>query len=97
MFGYFDGYGFDVDGWLIIGDFGSFDVEGCLIVIGWVDDMLISGGCNVYLLEVEFCFVVCFGVCDVVVIGCFDLVWGDLVVVLIVGFVNIVVLLVYVW
>jgi long-chain acyl-CoA synthetase len=41
------------DGWYHSGDLGRFDEEGYLYVLGRADDMIISGGLNVYPSEVE--------------------------------------------
>ena len=41
------------DGWYHTGDLGRFDEEGYLYVLGRADDMVISGGLNVYPSEVE--------------------------------------------
>ena len=41
------------DGWYYSGDLGRFDEEGYLYVLGRADDMIISGGLNVYPSEVE--------------------------------------------
>ena len=42
-----------IDGYMAIGDLGHFDDEGLLYIDGRDDDMIISGGENVYPLEVE--------------------------------------------
>ncbi|MGP0093189.1 MAG: AMP-binding protein [Xanthobacteraceae bacterium] len=41
------------DGWFDTGDLGRIDAEGCLTLVGRSSDMIISGGYNVYPLEVE--------------------------------------------
>jgi long-chain acyl-CoA synthetase len=41
------------NGWYHTGDLGRFDEEGYLYVLGRADDMVISGGLNVYPSEVE--------------------------------------------
>ena len=41
------------DGWYHSGDLGRLDEEGYLYVLGRADDMIITGGLNVYPSEVE--------------------------------------------
>jgi acyl-CoA synthetase (AMP-forming)/AMP-acid ligase II len=41
------------DGWYHTGDLGRFDEDGYLYVLGRADDMIITGGLNVYPSEVE--------------------------------------------
>ena len=39
--------------WFKIGDFGKFDAEGNLIIIGRTDDVILRGGQNIYPAEIE--------------------------------------------
>lgn len=41
------------DGWFVTGDLGAFDREGYLSILGRAKDLVISGGLNVYPVEVE--------------------------------------------
>jgi len=41
------------DGWYYTGDLGRFDEDGYLYILGRADDMVITGGMNVYPSEVE--------------------------------------------
>ncbi len=41
------------DGWYYTGDLGRFDEDGYLYILGRADDMVITGGLNVYPSEVE--------------------------------------------
>ncbi len=68
------------DGWYFTGDLGRFDEEGELYVLGRVDDMLISGGENIYPEEVEDLLAKCDLVRGVAVIGLPDERWGQRVV-----------------
>ncbi|WP_042353024.1 fatty acid--CoA ligase [Bacillus massiliigorillae] len=66
-------------GWYHSGDIGYLDDEGYLWVKDRVDDMIISGGENVYPREVEDLLYEYPGVLDVAVIGQPDEHWGEIV------------------
>ncbi len=68
------------EGWYFTGDLGRFDEDGELFVLGRVDDMLISGGENIYPEEVEDLLSKCEHVRGVAVIGLPDERWGQRVV-----------------
>ncbi len=68
------------EGWYFTGDLGRFDEDGELYVVGRVDDMLISGGENIYPEEVEDLLAKCALVHGVAVIGLPDERWGQRVV-----------------
>lgn len=68
------------EGWYFTGDLGRFDRNGELYVLGRVDDMLISGGENIYPEEVEDLLAKCPLVRGVAVIGMPDDRWGQKVV-----------------
>ncbi|MFI6309408.1 AMP-binding protein [Nocardia fusca] len=61
-----------IDGHMATGDIGHFDAEGLLFVDGRDDDMIVSGGENVYPLEVEHLLADHPGVADVAVVGVDD-------------------------
>lgn len=71
-------------GWYYFGDLGYFDKDGYLFVVDCVDDMVISGGVNIYFCEIEDFFYSYLGILDVVVFGELDELWGECVVVVIV-------------
>ena len=68
------------DGWYFTGDLGRFDEDGELHVIGRVDDMIISGGENIYPEEVEDVLDGCSLVRQAAVIGVADARLGEKVV-----------------
>ena len=72
------------DGWISTGDLGSFDEEGFLFINGRTKDMIISGGQNVFSVEVESLLMSHPAVADCTVIGLPDSTWGELVTALIV-------------
>ncbi|GAC1341159.1 MAG: acyl-CoA synthetase [Candidatus Dormibacteria bacterium] len=60
-----------------VGDLGRLDGDGYLYLDGRREDLLISGGVNVYPLEVEIVLATCPGVTDVAVFGRPDERWGQ--------------------
>ena len=66
-------------GWYHSGDIGYLDEEGYLWVKDRVDDMIISGGENIYPREVEDVLYAHEGVLDVAVLGEPDDLWGEIV------------------
>jgi 2-furoate---CoA ligase len=65
------------DGWYYTGDLAVADEDGDLWVSGRVDDMINSGGENVYPDEIEAALVRCPAVDDVCVVGLPDERWGQ--------------------
>ncbi len=66
-----------VDGYMVSGDVGRLDAEGRLYVVGRDDDMIVSGGENVYPIEVEKVLGAHPAVREVVVIGVDDEAFGQ--------------------
>lgn len=64
-------------GWLHTGDIGRMDEDGYFYILDRKNDMLISGGYNVYPREVEDVLLECEGVVEAAVIGLPDEKWGD--------------------
>ncbi len=76
--GYTDGRHKEVvDGLLCTGDVGHFDAEGRLFVDGRDDDMIVSGGENVFPGEVENLLVAYPGVVEAAVVGVSDVEFGQ--------------------
>jgi acyl-CoA synthetase (AMP-forming)/AMP-acid ligase II len=67
----------DADGWFHTGDLGRFDAEGYLYIVGRSKDLIISGGFNVYPIEVEQVVARLPEVAEVAVIGVPDERWGE--------------------
>lgn len=76
--GYTDGNTKDfADGLMSTGDLGHFDANGRLFVSGRDDDMIISGGENVFPRELEDALIDHPSIADVVVVGIEDARWGQ--------------------
>jgi fatty-acyl-CoA synthase len=78
----FDGYTAgdtkaSLDGYMVSGDVGRMDADGRLYVVGRDDDMIVSGGENVYPVEVERTIGELPGVREVVVVGVDDASFGQ--------------------
>jgi long-chain acyl-CoA synthetase len=73
------------DGWLRTGDGGYVDEEGYVFLTDRIKDMVVSGGENVYPIEVEEVLVQHPDVLDVAVIGVPDERWGETVKALVIG------------
>jgi long-chain acyl-CoA synthetase len=67
------------DGWLHTGDLGRLTDDGVLYLLDRTKDMIISGGSNVYAVEVERVLGAHPGVADVAVVGVPDELWGEVV------------------
>jgi acyl-CoA synthetase (AMP-forming)/AMP-acid ligase II len=64
-------------GWLHTGDIGRMDADGFFYLLDRKNDMLISGGYNVYPREVEEVLLAYDGVTEAAVVGIPDDKWGD--------------------
>jgi fatty-acyl-CoA synthase len=62
---------------MMSGDLGRFDADGRLFVVGRDDDMIVSGGENVYPLEVELCLGAHDDVLECAVVGVEDEAFGQ--------------------
>ncbi|WP_339801299.1 AMP-binding protein [uncultured Marinobacter sp.] len=66
-----------VNGWVHTGDIGRVDADGYLYLLDRKNDMIISGGMNVYTSEIENVLQPCEGVGQVAVVGLPDPDWGE--------------------
>jgi long-chain acyl-CoA synthetase len=67
----------DRDGYVTIGDVGYLDSDGFLYLSDRVRDMVISGGVNIYPIEIESCLLELPGVRDAAVFGIPDDSYGE--------------------
>ncbi|SDL64465.1 long-chain-fatty-acid--CoA ligase [Maricaulis salignorans] len=65
------------DGWLRTGDAGYIDSEGFLFLTDRVKDMIITGGENVYPIEIEHLIAAHPAVSEVAIVGVPDKKWGE--------------------
>jgi acyl-CoA synthetase (AMP-forming)/AMP-acid ligase II len=65
------------DGWYCTGDVGHRDEEGYVYLVDRSNDMIVTGGENVYSIEVENAISTLPGVAQVAVIGIPNEVWGE--------------------
>ncbi len=65
------------NGWLHTGDVGYMDADGFFYLIDRKNDLMISGGYNVYPREVEDVLLACEGVVEAAVVGLPDEKWGE--------------------
>lgn len=65
------------DGYLTLGDIGHLDRDGYLYLSDRLNDMVISGGVNIYPAEIEACLQQMAGVADVAVFGIPDPAMGE--------------------
>ncbi len=68
------------NGWFHPGDLASWDEDGFVSIVGRKDEMIISGGENVFPVQVEAVLESHPGVAQAMVVGAPDLRWGQLVV-----------------
>jgi long-chain acyl-CoA synthetase len=66
-----------IDGWMHTGDGGYMDEDGYVYVVDRIKDMIISGGENIYSVEVENCVAQHPAVAQCAVIGIPSERWGE--------------------
>ncbi|MFV0278833.1 MAG: acyl-CoA synthetase, partial [Parahaliea sp.] len=67
----------DREGYITVGDIGHLDGDGFLYLSDRINDMVISGGVNIYPVEIEKCPQGLEGVADVAVFGIPDPEYGE--------------------
>jgi O-succinylbenzoic acid--CoA ligase len=79
MAGYLGAPPLAADEWFDTGDVGMFDPQGCLHVRARRADLIVTGGDNVYPVEVERVLEACHGIRAAAVFGVPDETWGQIV------------------
>ena len=67
------------DGWVTVGDMAKRDAEGYLTIVGRKKEMIITGGVNVYPIEVEELLLTHPDISEAAVVGVPDPKWGEMV------------------
>jgi long-chain acyl-CoA synthetase len=65
------------DGWIYSGDYGEFDEDGYLYVVGRKKDVIKSGGENIYPREIEEILAAHPAIKEAAVVGAPDETWGE--------------------
>lgn len=65
------------DGWMTVDDTGFLDEDGYLYIVGRARDMIISGGVNIYPVEIEDVIARHPAILDIAVVGAPDPEWGE--------------------
>jgi fatty-acyl-CoA synthase len=65
------------NGWFLTGDLGHMDEQGFVYLTGRASDMYISGGSNIYPLEIEEKILTHPDISEVAVLGIPDPIWGE--------------------
>jgi acyl-CoA synthetase (AMP-forming)/AMP-acid ligase II len=73
------------NGWLHTGDIGRMDKDGFYYIVDRKNDMLVSGGYNIYPREIEDVLMDYPGISEAAVVGLPDEKWGDRVVAVVAG------------
>ena len=74
-----------LDGWYRTGDVGHLDKDGYLYIDGRIDEMMISGGENIFPQEVEQVYLQHPGIDEIAVVGKKNLEWGEVPIAFVVG------------
>lgn len=64
-------------GWYHTGDVAHFDQDGFLYIDGRLDEMLVSGGENIFPQEIEQCYRKLPEIAEIIVVGRPDPIWGE--------------------